>query len=709
MRTRFSWGLIALAILFSFLIAPEGELRAEKTTEAPILFRQGGFEGKIFPILGSIAPEEFYNYSLFDYQSRTSLEIPRHGIITLYRHTRTGKLALIIILNAPNAGPSGQMGLQIQGLPSNAQLALQDDPNDEYSWNIPNAQFRWRWASGRTDGVVITDLQEPFTLTITPQSVQGITGWKLYTLKDLEVGPERVPLPELTEPITLRAGEGQAPQAAFHITPEQVYAQFPITFDARPSQVLLGQIVRYEWDFDGDGVFEVSTNQPIVTHIFNESGAFTVTLRITDINGLTNTISQTVEVRAQRTGAWRMISTPQVQPQGVFRVTVSFQVDVPTNGLGVEEQWPVGWTIEPVRNDGAVFKFTHSRGQWIFPALLKIGEMKSIVYDVRVPPAEEVAGPPLPARYSVQGSVTSVSPAYSIPIGAESEVEVVTCLSAPVAIAHLDLESGQIDLRRSEMISAEQLTRALGFWTSRAAVPGTCDAPLSSDALLRVLLYPLLNIPVDQPLNLGGPTTAPASLTVTRTITSQLPAAQVYLKAKDANVLHVELTIFANQEIPGLLITEQLPEGWAIQPQGVANAYFRADTNEWILAELIPSGQSRRLVYDVIVPQDAVVGEAEWKGSVQVGPIPTLIPIQGTGRVEVIECLSVPAAMAHLNVTTGEIDLSLDNIISSEQGEAAFRFWLEEKEVPGTCGKKIDLATLQQITTYVLTGNPVEK
>jgi PKD repeat protein len=706
MRTRVSHGLIAAAILISFVAGLDVELRAQ---ENPILFRQGGEEGKIFPLMGTISAEEFYNYSAVDYQARTPLEIPRYGMIILYRDISTSSLALMILLNAANAGPSGQVRLTIEGLPSTARLAVQDDPNDEYEFRPPTAQFGWRWASRRTDGAVITNLQEPFSLRITPRLTQGIIGWKLYTLKSALVGPERVPLPSLTEPITLSAGLGPAPQAAFRYTPEQVLMRIPVLFDARPSLELYGQIARYEWDFDGDGIFDLSSDQPLVSYTFSQSGTFQVTLRITDPNGFTSTVSQLIEVQEERIGGiWRTISTPQAQPASVFRVMVSFQVDVPSNGMGLEERWPVGWTIEPVRNDGAIFKLAGSRGQWVFPALLKTGEVKRIIYDVHVPPADEVAGPPLPARYSVQGFVTSVSPAYTLPVSGESEIEVVTCLRIPVAISHLDLAGGQVDLRGPERITPEQRTRALGFWASAATVPGTCDAPMSTAALLELLVYQLRDIPVDQPL--PSVTVTPPLATVTRTITTRLPARQVYLKSSGAEVFQVELTVEARQHLSGLRIAEQLPEGWHARPLVLSNSIFKSGApNEWIFPEFIRMGETRRLLYEVIVPSDAAIGIEEFTGFVESGLALFLTPIQGDRQVAIIECLSVFSAIAHLNVETGEIEVQKDNLISPEQSQAAFLFWLEEREVPGTCGQKLDLTALQTITSYMLTGTPVEK
>ncbi|WP_182263331.1 cutinase family protein [Rhodococcus sp. UFZ-B548] len=54
----------------------------------------------------------------------------------------------------------------------------------------------------------------------------------------------------------------------------------------------------YEFDFDGDGSFEVSSATGIVTHTFLSPGIIQVKLRITDIDGRTSTVSAPVEVVA---------------------------------------------------------------------------------------------------------------------------------------------------------------------------------------------------------------------------------------------------------------------------------------------------------------------------------------------------------------------------------------------------------------------------
>ena len=58
-----------------------------------------------------------------------------------------------------------------------------------------------------------------------------------------------------------------------------------------------GTIILYEWDFDGDGIFEWSSGENgITTHIYNKAGVYSATLRVTDSDGNTGTDSRNIEI-----------------------------------------------------------------------------------------------------------------------------------------------------------------------------------------------------------------------------------------------------------------------------------------------------------------------------------------------------------------------------------------------------------------------------
>jgi PKD repeat protein len=73
----------------------------------------------------------------------------------------------------------------------------------------------------------------------------------------------------------------------------------PVSFDPSGSFDSDGLIVQYEWDWETDGVFDEAYNSSaIVFHTYTYQGYYTVTLRVTDNTGLTNTYSDEIIVDA---------------------------------------------------------------------------------------------------------------------------------------------------------------------------------------------------------------------------------------------------------------------------------------------------------------------------------------------------------------------------------------------------------------------------
>jgi PKD repeat protein len=89
----------------------------------------------------------------------------------------------------------------------------------------------------------------------------------------------------------------QAPVASFTYSPLYPVCNETITFNASDSYDPDGNIVSYQWDF-GDGNI-TTVNDPIITHIYttaNSTVNYTVTLTVTDNDGLTNSTTATVMV-----------------------------------------------------------------------------------------------------------------------------------------------------------------------------------------------------------------------------------------------------------------------------------------------------------------------------------------------------------------------------------------------------------------------------
>lgn len=69
-----------------------------------------------------------------------------------------------------------------------------------------------------------------------------------------------------------------------------------VTFDASDSYTLNGEIVTYDWDFDGDGTFETSTSTPSTNHAYTNQFDGYIQVRVTDSNGNYGNASAPIKV-----------------------------------------------------------------------------------------------------------------------------------------------------------------------------------------------------------------------------------------------------------------------------------------------------------------------------------------------------------------------------------------------------------------------------
>jgi hypothetical protein len=90
------------------------------------------------------------------------------------------------------------------------------------------------------------------------------------------------------------------PAASFTWSPQTAKRKKPVTFDASGSSDPDGAIVRYVWDFNGDGTPDAETASPTTTHSFADKGSFDVQLTVVDDDGATASAAHTVTVTASR-------------------------------------------------------------------------------------------------------------------------------------------------------------------------------------------------------------------------------------------------------------------------------------------------------------------------------------------------------------------------------------------------------------------------
>lgn len=223
--------------------------------------------------------------------------------------------------------------------------------------------------------------------------------------------------------VVVYASNDNPPVAAFVTNPTRPSTNDKVLFDAGTSVGKGAQISRYEWDFDGDGLIDVSTDQPQVRYFFDQSGPHNVTLQVRDSAGGTNTLIKSIDViqaplTTRRTLEMTLMPN-RVLAGGSFFVTVTLRVNQQANGLGLVEQLPAGWRARPMSEDGALFKRAGEALQWLWAQSIVTGQTLTVRYEVSVP---ETAAR---GTYTLEGTVSSFSPSrIKLPVLSVLDVEV---------------------------------------------------------------------------------------------------------------------------------------------------------------------------------------------------------------------------------------------------------------------------------------------
>ena len=135
--------------------------------------------------------------------------------------------------------------------------------------------------------------------------------------------------------------------------------------------------VSYDWDFDGDGVYDVSTPDPTVEHAFAEAGFAVVTLRVDEGGGRYATCRKGIIVGETPLFAIREV-TPDASGSVLVKITVTAYSGV--RAVGLEETLPIGWQWEILDADNAVTKKEGQNLQILWMNPIEEGQTRTVSY-----------------------------------------------------------------------------------------------------------------------------------------------------------------------------------------------------------------------------------------------------------------------------------------------------------------------------------------
>jgi PKD repeat protein len=132
-----------------------------------------------------------------------------------------------------------------------------------------------------------------------------------------------------------------------------------VTFDATGSSDRDdGDLLIYEWDLDGDGEFDDSTD-PHPQHTYLHGGSYTVSLRVTDTSGATHTDTLAIDVTS---GPAASIDTPSTGTKWKAGDTIAFSGSATDPDDGTLSAAGLDWTVALVHCAGPGDCHEHSLG-----------------------------------------------------------------------------------------------------------------------------------------------------------------------------------------------------------------------------------------------------------------------------------------------------------------------------------------------------------
>jgi hypothetical protein len=113
--------------------------------------------------------------------------------------------------------------------------------------------------------------------------------------------------------------------------------------------------LRYEWDFDGNGTVDVTTDEACVTYVFGAPGFIAVTLTVTDVGGRAETRSKGLLVGASPVHAVRDLFS---ETGGSVFVRITLVAQSAVSAPGLEETLPSNCQVEILDSGGGYVKRT---------------------------------------------------------------------------------------------------------------------------------------------------------------------------------------------------------------------------------------------------------------------------------------------------------------------------------------------------------------
>lgn len=123
------------------------------------------------------------------------------------------------------------------------------------------------------------------------------------------------------------------PKASFTFSPRAPFINQIVTFNASGSTCLIGEIVKYAWDF-GDG-FTAAKSEPIISHVYAAQATYVVTLNVTDTVGQSEIMSKPIIISGPCGPTAKFVYSPKAP---LINESVTFDASVSELGWDGTDQ-----------------------------------------------------------------------------------------------------------------------------------------------------------------------------------------------------------------------------------------------------------------------------------------------------------------------------------------------------------------------------------
>ncbi len=266
-----------MVVLLTNAVPGQGVLREGGPAPATTAYcvSQGATSYSVGPVENSQDVVTYYDY--YSASAHTPFVEPYVSILFLYRDTTSGKTYLVFHFNIDNAGtPDAQTSVSIVGIPAGATVAVSDDPGEFQLSRSTQGQFHY---FDNTDGGALGPLPTSGTwqmnLTVTHFGADPMRSQKW-----VDADGTRLSL-AMSGVIRVTNACNQAPTASAG-GPYAGFEGSPFTFNAGGSSDPDGDALTYTWDFQNDGVDDLTTTDATVQHTYPDDFAGKAKLTVSD-------------------------------------------------------------------------------------------------------------------------------------------------------------------------------------------------------------------------------------------------------------------------------------------------------------------------------------------------------------------------------------------------------------------------------------------